>query len=897
LVDMLKKNASRNGSMANPEYVDNPNNDDDDDQDDGNHVQIDIRKVQNVLEAAAGNLALAEQLFWDDYHATEQSSSSSNSKKSRQRHSDDGSNNDDENKPASKNGSGWESDNDEKEGSSEDKEQEDEGEEEEEEECNDTKPKSSKRLKSSGRSLVMAEQPSAQRPGRSRSSRSGARPNHGIGHDDDNNNNIDPGAVMNQVDESDILISDEDTSGRHLRAASRRLSGKKRIKTSAVAAEERSKQIKEAAESIACEVFAAKHCSRKDKDDDGKNRRRRRREHKETEEEDDPNDYISDDDWLGEEAGQEVKDVLWSNSVGSPSSSSSPRSDDDEEEEASFEGIPKTWLSVGFQLSECTTGLIVSPPDLDAVETMAWKMNRDAELRSQWPEPYHCKSITAILSIVTALLYTGASIQGDEVNCTTGRKPWADLTPEDRKRQFEVRLADALSSLIFIAAKSSLRRKEKSYLKVKQANKEKGRNITEEDAAHERRMTTRLHLIPVCLWNEQSDIATDPRGPGDALFQEVDIKTSLTNIKEIRPFVVSAMRSFIAPGGVALLIETIVRIHASGVVARNLAIARTKHNDNAKHKSASNTTSATSENNTEQRGGLIRCTCDERQRIKNGSNPLSASVRNDPIKLLDLTPPGTECVSTELLTLILTGRMEPTFENCTPAGLGFGLLTSNVGEVSSFLSRPEKPVWMLRGETCFSVLCIKDLPGNDHVDFKTISKVDKPGVTLDMMHWNCWYTGRKKSELRIITASESWIPPSTLSKLSVWEQQNQGDPLWSTNARRATLVHHLSVEEDQKNVTKAKKDQITAKELERLKFNPEDEKLYPGNYKMWRYDFGQEDDKDYSSSWNYYFRLSTHQKKVVELKMGPKINAILNTRWPEAKIGNFLPKDENLPIV
>ena len=106
---------------------------------------------------------------------------------------------------------------------------------------------------------------------------------------------------------------------------------------------------------------------------------------------------------------------------------------------------------------------------------------------------------------------------------------------------------------------------------------------------------------------------------------------------------------------------------------------------------------------------------------------------------------------------------------------------------------------------------------------------------------------------------------------------------------------------------------MTREDLRRVMFHPEDEKLYHGKFRMWRYKFLEKVDSVHSptvegkkegrnlhgvqeSSWKHFFRLSEREKKIIELKMGPKISAIISTRWPGAKI-DIISELEGLPIV
>ncbi|MGK3759038.1 MAG: hypothetical protein ACI8RD_011355 [Bacillariaceae sp.] len=621
-------------------------------------------------------------------------------------------------------------------------------------------------------------------------------------------------------------------------------------------------------------------------------------------------------------------------------------------------GIPHTWLNCGFELSDCGSGLVIKSPNVEDIEFFTWRQQQVGGNRNAVPPPYHCKTLTAIISSVTALLYTGVSIQGDEVNCTSGKKPWASLTAEERKREFESRLVDALSSLIFVAAKASLKRKQKAYSKAiiaydsmdninnnmkeeqQQATEElkqkkKGeisdgsdngnnnKNGTDEPVSSndkttntekkatlknkKEQMRRRLDLIPTCVWDDEKVAISSRTTEGPSYNSDVKVKTSWTNIRDIKLYVRSNMRAFAAKGGVALLLETITKIHGNKVIARQLKQLSVK--PEPKEIWGGCTTSSSNKSIS----ALICCTCEERQKKIYEEKPLPLNVRIDPRKLLDTTPPGNECASVQLLTLILTGRAHSNWSNCSTEGLGFGLLTEHTGEVGHSLARPKNPVWLLRGETCYSLLSFEGRWGckfgGQLPDLKTVSKVDQPGMSIDFCHWNGWYGQRGKSGMRLITSKEkNQIPSKELLSRFTDHHHRQGTEntksLLMERRRHDNLVKTVSAEEHKSNETRESENQIRPLELERMKIHPDDQKLYPKKYALWRFDVNEdentplEDRKKQAENWIPYYRLTSRQKKIVEIKLGPKINTILWTRWPDAKIDNFTPKvDCTFPVV
>ena len=688
-----------------------------------------------------------------------------------------------------------------------------------------------------------------------------------------------------------------------------------------------------------------------------------------------------------------------------------------------FRGIPYTWLNAGFQMSECGSGLVINSPTVEDVEFFAWRQTQVNDKRNAVPPPHHCKSLTAITSIVTGLLYTGASIQGDEVNFTSGKKPWSSLTVEQRKREFESRLTDALSSLIFVAAQASLKYKKKAHRKAMRTgqptnnaednysdllrkaiavrkgplagildddelldgirsakesddrdgsiNTKNGSAVVEDhvwkdryrgspnheiipdptieraiwlnDQALKERMRQRLELIPTCVWADKKDVVKPRAGDGGCFFNiDTRLKVSWTNIRDIKLYVGSNLRAFTEKGGIALFLETLLRIHGDKFIGRQLkrcaaatasvSVTGKRVEDKDAHLIpelgkrgeiiCKGKTAAPFSVYAAGYPSLIRCTCEDRQRRMHEENPLPLNVRVDPSKLLDMTPSGTGCVSVELLTLILTGRMSSDWKDCSSEKLGIGILTENVGEVGHGLARPQKPVWLIKGEACYSMLNIDGswigdsgkngcrsqsgyANGLSHGDdLKTISRVDKPNASLNLCHWNGWYGQRSKTEMRLVNPKPRMEVPSIklLDQISELPKCTNTQSSIMRRRRYEYAINAISSEEHVSNESKGKEAPIRHVELDRINIHLEDQKLYPNRHKMWRFDLGENaddelDTKPPAQSWIPYFQLTSRQKRLVETKLGPKINTILWTRWPEAVIDNFTPSEGGFPIV
>jgi len=548
-------------------------------------------------------------------------------------------------------------------------------------------------------------------------------------------------------------------------------------------------------------------------------------------------------------------------------------------------GIPRTWLSAGFHLSGCATGLVVKPPNDDDFAYFTWQQ-RQQEYQQEFapnnrrvvvpPPPYHCRAISAVLSVVTAMIHTGAA------SSSKSSEPFGTLDVTQRKRQFEARLADVLTALFNVAVKASLHRKSISLERLRRTNTDQWQKLQR-----------KLSLCPTCSF--QIDAAS-----GDVSYSvdgDVQVVTSYTNVQDLRAYVLSNMGSFTSPGGCAMFLETIFRIHGSGAVKRMMS-----------HSKRCGTS-------------LIDCTCEERHLKKlqahaKANDFNSSSSRGMFADLaVDTTPPNRDCISTELISLLLTGKVESTFQGWTTGPpLCFGLLSNKPGEVGKGLSRPEKPVWILRGPTCYSTLWLKQTYDNPD----TFSRDDKPGAVAILRHWNCWYGQRNKTDFRLVLDSPQWTaPPLQLKKQTKdrfrSDTKGKDRKMAPVPPRETRTVARLM--KRQQNKRKAEEflhstetvhpDMVfTEEELNRVVVHAADQKYYPGKYTMWRYDLGESasgenstndggasDRKRRARTWTPFYRLSRREKLLVETLLGPNIKSIIMTRWPWATVDRFTPND------
>jgi hypothetical protein len=568
-------------------------------------------------------------------------------------------------------------------------------------------------------------------------------------------------------------------------------------------------------------------------------------------------------------------------------------------------GIPRTWMSAGFHLLPTTTspttkvmGLALKGPQEDDLAYSIWKQDlSDANARHPTiPLPYHCRGISALLSIVTGLLYAGVTVQGvGQITCHSAREPLQELMAkesnaqklkpskkkltkgeqmyqqlmamEQSNREYDARLVDALTALLYVAAEASMQRKENALRDLQSSS----------DPADERKwqkIQRKLRLVPTCNWDGIPSISDTFQGSD---FCNISIATSYTNIEDLRSYVLSNFRAFTSSGGCALFLETIVRIHGKGAVMHMMRQARKKAGFTGK-------------------GPLIHCTCRVQHVAKLDADPVLCQALKAQSKkgtILDTTPTGHGCVSIELLSLLLVGRVHSTFQGWYPVPLGVGILSNTPGEMGRCLARPEKPVWILRGPTCYSVLWLNGC--NEHEE--TFSRIDRPGAVASMTHWNTWYEERNATQLRLVTDRSQPVDALFKDEDSEFERELErlASPVLRVMARRrrARAVRAQEVS----NVETGSSDLLELKEeLDRLLAHPDDSKFYPNNYRLWRFDLGEDpkvsgadDCKQRGQVWKSYYKLSDREKLMVEAKLGPQICTLLWTRWPRATVDCFVP--------
>jgi hypothetical protein len=420
-------------------------------------------------------------------------------------------------------------------------------------------------------------------------------------------------------------------------------------------------------------------------------------------------------------------------------------------------------------------------------------------------------------------------------------------------------LIDALSALLRIAAEASRKRKEKALQVL----------FTSKDPSDQRRLTMikrKLRLVPTCWWEAPpSEIRlTHPDMPKDDMCC-LPIVVTYTNIEDLRSYVQSNIRAFTKSGGCALFLEAIARIHGSGSLMHMIRQSR----------------SAAGHTGSDALRPLLCCTCTKRHLKSLDEDPILQKTLKAEMKKgthYDATPRDHSCFSTELLSLLLVGRVHSTLQGWSTAPLGLGVLSNNCNEVGRSLTRPEKPIWILRGPTCYSVTWMNGC--NEHAD--TFAHQDHSGAVASMTHWNCWYNVRNATGFRLATDRFS-IPPSDTNTL-VAKEFSSIEMIDTTGTLFASDVA-----------------------VQQIVVHPDDPIFYPNLYRMWRYDMVGEsisnvemtdadattvaDRKKHVPVWKSYNRLNDHEKCIVETKMGPKICTVLWTRWPRAVVDRYTPND------
>jgi hypothetical protein len=391
----------------------------------------------------------------------------------------------------------------------------------------------------------------------------------------------------------------------------------------------------------------------------------------------------------------------------------------------------------------------------------------------------------------------------------------------------------------------------------------------------------RTRACNVCWWETDATNGNATIFPEGRIPKDVNIKVSSTNIHDIKSYVKTNLRSFKEPGGCALLLETILHCHGP-----NTSLYTT-------HSFSNGTTFGGAK-------AILNCKFDESLKA------IEARVKDKSGDFL-ISPEDTDCMTVELLSLLLCGNVHYNYNGWSADMFGIGLLhmsTHGQNKLNTRLLRPIKPVWICLGELGYSTLFL-----NTSENVGGSKSIDIPGNVLNLSHWNCW--SGERVGFRVITSLHGAEPnrpscqnqPVRIPTSSSSESEEEGRSITTSISSR--MHHELKRDAAMLCGNSPGIISITDNELQSVKFHPEDKKYYPGQYRRWRFNFdgngntltsfssvndGRED------NWIPFYRLQGRQRLIVEMKVAPKICNIVRTRWPMAIVRDFLPEGR-FPLV
>lgn len=538
--------------------------------------------------------------------------------------------------------------------------------------------------------------------------------------------------------------------------------------------------------------------------------------------------------------------------------------------------IPRTWIAAGFSLSPCGTGLALSKPnetELARLKSIQPTLFPSGTSSISLPlPPFHCGGITQLTSLVTALLYSGACLQGRSVKCSdVDRKPFDSLTLDEKKKEFPSRLAEALTAILWVASESGRKNRLNAVecVEHRYANKRKRKKPSQEversidthldhhdeirrishshdNGGNQQLIANRLKLCPVCRWDSLGQTSSD----WNPLDEEIlSTSVSLTNPNDLRAFVVSSLRNFMGVGGIALFLETLVHIQGLKNIKRMLS------NLNLKKKDVNARTVP-----------LISCHCEEKLQ-KQWADYVSKKTIG-PDKSCDWSSPVChDCVGPELISLLLTGRPYNSFEDWSAEMFGIGFLSgekvNQKGRINPRLMRPCKPIWIVKGKKSYFVIWKKPSISEN---YKRKTMEDESSSFV-ISSWNSWHNpGTMNSDVRVVPTtrkeSTSRIPFASL--------------LSSSEAIRST---NESISED---------------DISNTKSHPND-MIHYDDFRRWRYQVpniksNNASEKTSDMKWIPFFRLNPHQKEIVKRKYSSCRDIAIWSLWPGASIDDRVGK-------
>lgn len=311
------------------------------------------------------------------------------------------------------------------------------------------------------------------------------------------------------------------------------------------------------------------------------------------------------------------------------------------------------------------------------------------------------------------------------------------------------------------------------------------------------------------------------------------------------------MEHFQKPGGVALLLETLAKIHGNACLQELLGEAKSPHSS------------------------LVHCDCLQRDEQ---ANQQAAKPAGD--------TPHCNCCGVELVSLLLTGTIHTNWQGWSADPMDFGFLTDRA-VLSKSLTRPMKPIWVMLGPTVFSVLTTSA----HHPD----QEQETSGRVVRLEHWNTWYDDRNLTKLRLSMGRHEWKPPRA-EPAPVGEGELAGSQTLLIIEERRRRRCRIQEEREGLEVTDPNA-VFSVVERAAVEPHPDDVSFYPDRFQLWRYDTSHwpvEGDNDVADSkprgrWVPFHRLTIREKRLVEASMGPAICNILRTRWPSATLDALEP--------
>lgn len=282
-------------------------------------------------------------------------------------------------------------------------------------------------------------------------------------------------------------------------------------------------------------------------------------------------------------------------------------------------------------------------------------------------------------------------------------------------------------------------------------------------------------------------------------------------------------------------------------------------------------------------------------------------------------------MTTELLSLLLTGTAHSTFENWSADPFGIGLLRTSKTVTAPRLLRPIKPIWLCQGDLGYSMLFLE----NDSIGGADLL-LESPGRVLPFAHWNCWSGDR--TGFRVVTSMRDAVPYKVAAATTVISDSEEQEgrtvtesistnlrleynrdaamPSWSQDG----IFGAASGASTSRCVSDPNQRPITDEELELVSFHPDDDKYYPGQFRRWRFyvgscpgDNGSVKETAFATmsspanpaagkDWVPFYRLRGRQRLIVEMKLAPRICGIVRSRWPLATVRDFTTVG-NVPVL